>query len=1083
MHRSGTSAFAGVLNQVGIPMGKVLMEAAYDNPKGFYENERVVQINEQILSILGQSWDTTEALPQNWLLNPQLETCKLAIESFLRTEFVGIANFALKDPRFSLTFPLWEKVFKILNIRVKQFILVRHPYEVAQSLLKRNQFTREKAINLWSKYNINAELISRGYFRRFIAYEKLLKEPSTILSLLDLNWNGSLPQKKAIANQFINKKLRHHYTAQTIDNSLVKQLYAALLNLAKQEGIDSSEAIFDELIETKAFKAMIAPVAVTTTLAIDFGSGFNKTAPITQIINLDTDKLVFEFSLKQGQEPFQLRFYPANKLVSIKLISFTGFDSNQKIIPLKQIACNALLAHQNWYIFNRGGFIDFQLPINDAIPATFVIELRDLKIGEQAEGDIKRIGQEIQMKYEKNGGNPQHNVVTQTVNNQQPTFWLNFIKTIAKYPNNFLRNVNLENLKILQKALTNESPALILRNLRNKLVGQEDNGLIPIQEKDSFELEQLISPNNKYGNIVYLCTNLPDYDKSSGGKRATRLLTLLAKTFEVYVLCLGEQSQKYSTALTNRGIQVLREMAVEEIHQQIPSIKTIICAVFGTYIEGQQLAKYYPEAQLIVDTVDVHWVREERSIGIIKELTKEQVAENKQRELAVYQQADKIWTVTAEDKKAILQELPEAVIDIVSNIHEPIIRTYRDNGTNNLLFIGNYKHIPNISAVKKLALEIFPIIRKEILSAQLLIAGADATVEIEQLGNLPGINFLGYIEEEELTNLYEQTFLSISPLLAGAGIKGKICEAIAYQVPVVTNEIGNEGIGLIHEREGLITIVEDMPEIIIKALKRTYDLESITTQAQRKLFKLVGSEIIEKKMLSSIFPMVSICIVTWNKLALLKRCIASILEKTNYPNYKILVHSNGCSDGTQAYLKALGEKNDHIISILSPENEVFVVPNNNMMQLFPSNDVVLLNNDVYVTENWLLALHKTAYLSKEIGITGGKVLYPDGRLQEFGAELYADGRGNNIGKFDDPNQPKYQKLKEVGYVSGCAMYIKRSTINTIGVFDEQFHPCYCEDSDYCYTAKENGIRTVVTPQSIIYHEEGSTSGTDTGTGF
>ena len=150
---------------------------------------------------------------------------------------------------------------------------------------------------------------------------------------------------------------------------------------------------------------------------------------------------------------------------------------------------------------------------------------------------------------------------------------------------------------------------------------------------------------------------------------------------------------------------------------------------------------------------------------------------------------------------------------------------------------------------------------------------------------------------------------------------------------------------------------------------------------------------------------------------------------------------------------------------------------------FPMNDVVLVNNDVTVTQNWLMELHKAAYLSEQIGVAGSKILFPDGQLQEFGAELYADGRGNNIGRLEDPHLAIYNKITETGYVSGCTMYIKRSTIEKIGVFDERFHPCYCEDSDYCYTAKEQGLKTIVTPHSIVYHDEGSTSGTDTGTGF
>ena len=74
-------------------------------------------------------------------------------------------------------------------------------------------------------------------------------------------------------------------------------------------------------------------------------------------------------------------------------------------------------------------------------------------------------------------------------------------------------------------------------------------------------------------------------------------------------------------------------------------------------------------------------------------------------------------------------------------------------------------------------------------------------------------------------------------------------------------------------------------------------------------------------------------------------------------------------------------------------------------------------------------------------------------------------------------------MKRVGYVSGCSMYIKRDTMDRIGYFDDVFHPCYCEDSDYAYTAWEHGIQTVVTPDSVIYHDEGGTSGRDEESGF
>ena len=409
---------------------------------------------------------------------------------------------------------------------------------------------------------------------------------------------------------------------------------------------------------------------------------------------------------------------------------------------------------------------------------------------------------------------------------------------------------------------------------------------------------------------------------------------------------------------------------------------------------------------------------------------------------------------------------------------------YKDSGTNDMLFFGGFNHYPNISAVKTIANEILPEVRKKIPDAQLIIAGANAPEEVIELGYLEGVIYKGFIEEEEIDQLYKDSFLAVAPLLAGAGIKGKICESIAFRTPVATNSIGNEGVNLVNLEDALISDDNNgLSSLIVRAMNREFNLGSFTEKAQIKLQSIVGPAGVKSNMVNSIMPEISICIVTWNRIDLLQRCIESIEGNTVYPSYKILVHSNGCNDGTQEYLSAAATLNPRIVPILSKTNEVFVLPNNNMMKMFPDNDVVLVNNDVYVTKGWLTNLYNAAYENSDIGIAGSKILYPDDTLQEFGSELYEDGTGRNIGKWDDPNKDDYKRIRRVGYVSGCSMYIKRATINKIGVFDEQFHPCYCEDSDYCYTAWENGLETVVTPESIIYHDEGGTSGTDEESGF
>lgn len=1092
MHRSGTSAFAGLLKELGIPMGK-LKAGSFDNPKGFYENKKVVQFNDRILGLLGQSWSSTIALPDNWLEIDQIISLKKEIKKFLQTTFKNHQLFALKDPRFSLTLPLWKTIFSELEIDVKQFILVRHPYEIANSLYKRNHIVSTKGMALWMKYLITAEFFSRDDARSFINYQDFLMNPVAIMNRQDINFKVTALQLEKIANDFIDANLRHHHNQPKIKESLLGQIYQPITALIKNAQDAAALSTLDAIRTGVDYQSIIIKEVLIASLAIDYGKGFTQVQRITKPIQVDTKQLTFSLPKKEGKLPKRIQFYPANVLVSLQIKEVKLYAANQEEITIKKSIQTPLLEYGRQFIFNQEGFIEIDLTTSKLKPATFQIDLNYLKFRDQAEADIKTIGWAIQDSQEEQYKNSLGSRTGEMVSEKemdQPVFWITFLAMLVKYPDLFLKQTNGANFRKLRRALANESPTLILRNLKRLLLKKNQHTLIEkTSAKASSDEKPVLAKDNKNikrqstGQILYIAQDLPDYDNSSGGRRATRLLELLAEELDVYVFSLGSKPQKYKTELSKRGVVVLETTNYRKIKKAFPNFTAIIYSVYRTYEESKRFVELYPNAKIIIDSVDVNWLREERSIGIWDGLTIKRVAKNKTKEIAAYKEATTIWAVTEQDKQVILNEIPNADVRVVSNIHEPILRTYEDNGTNTILFIGNYTHYPNISAIKTLALTIFPKVKRVIKDAQLIIAGSQAPEGVINLANQPDIIYKGFIEEAEMEDLYKHTFLSVSPLLIGAGIKGKICEAIAYMTPVVTNEIGNEGINLVHEEEGLVTAIEAMPDVLIKAMQRKYDLLDMTSKAQAKLFKLVGSKVVKAEMLQSIFREVSICIVTWNKLDLLKKCIESIEQYTNHPNYKILIHSNGCTDGTPAYLNEIAKDNKRIIPILGTTNEVFVLPNNRMMEMFPKNEVVLLNNDVQVTKNWLLSLNDAAYASEEYGIVGAKILYPDGSLQEFGAELYADGTGRNIGKGDNPTLKRYNRLKEVGYVSGCAMYIKRSTINTIGTFDEQFHPCYFEDSDYCYSAKEKQLKTVVTPHSVVYHDEGATAGTDTTSGF
>ncbi len=215
-----------------------------------------------------------------------------------------------------------------------------------------------------------------------------------------------------------------------------------------------------------------------------------------------------------------------------------------------------------------------------------------------------------------------------------------------------------------------------------------------------------------------------------------------------------------------------------------------------------------------------------------------------------------------------------------------------------------------------------------------------------------------------------------------------------------------------------------------------------------------------------------ISILALNNLDLTRQCIESIFENTE-DDYRICVFNQGSDDGTREYLDGLG---DRIDAVHSPKNVGFVVGNNKVMERYPECDIVLLNNDTVVKRGWLNALRECAYSDPAVGIVGAKLVYPSGPLQEAGGEIFADGSGRNIGKFDDPGRYIYNVRIDVDYCSGACLYLKREVLDQIGYLDEVFSPAYWEDTDICFRARAAGFRVMYEPAAEVVHLEGATAG-------
>ncbi|MGI5836439.1 MAG: glycosyltransferase, partial [Chloroflexota bacterium] len=129
-----------------------------------------------------------------------------------------------------------------------------------------------------------------------------------------------------------------------------------------------------------------------------------------------------------------------------------------------------------------------------------------------------------------------------------------------------------------------------------------------------------------------------------------------------------------------------------------------------------------------------------------------------------------------------------------------------------------------------------------------------------------------------------------------------------------------------------------------------------------------------------------------------------------------------------------------------------------------------LNNDTVVTPGWLAALQAAAERTPDAGIVSGKIIGPDGRVQLAGAYIAFDGSARMIGEGLSPEDPSLATEREVCYVGGHCMLIRREVIESIGLLDDSYGFGYHEDTDYCYRARQAGFRVIYTPDCVIHHQ-------------
>jgi len=218
---------------------------------------------------------------------------------------------------------------------------------------------------------------------------------------------------------------------------------------------------------------------------------------------------------------------------------------------------------------------------------------------------------------------------------------------------------------------------------------------------------------------------------------------------------------------------------------------------------------------------------------------------------------------------------------------------------------------------------------------------------------------------------------------------------------------------------------------------------------------------------------VSIVVLTWNKLNYTKKCFNFLKRNTKYANWEVIVVDNGSTDGTIDYLKekkrSEGEKYK---IILNSKNLGYAGGVNQGIKAAHGDYILLLNNDVYVWENWLTNMVDTIEGEEEISVVGARLIYPqNNRIQHAGIAFIRKIEPLHIYKNSSINNPNVNEVRSVDAVTGACMLIKREIIDEIGFFDERFKFGGFEDTDFCLRSRIKGYKIIYLPTSVAFHDE------------
>ncbi len=346
------------------------------------------------------------------------------------------------------------------------------------------------------------------------------------------------------------------------------------------------------------------------------------------------------------------------------------------------------------------------------------------------------------------------------------------------------------------------------RKWSGAFVGRRAHGDRPDLEKD----------RGVIGRVLVIDARMPTPDQDSGSVRMSNILGILRR--QNYQVTLAPQSlredEPYASALRRVGIEVIHRPHASSIESFLESRGADFDLVILSRLEVIEaqlgaVQRLCPQATIIYDTVDLHFLRQQRELELTGEVAYGfDHEETRTKELAAIESVDLTLVCSSAEKELLAELCPDAPVEVLPNVHEPAAISAPLAERSGLLFVGGFEHPPNADALRWFLRDILPLIVEKLPATVLHVVGSKMPDEIRALAS-DGVIVHGFVPD--LEPLYASARLSIAPLRYGAGVKGKVTGSLAHGLPVVATTMAVEGTDL--EAEGAVA-VGDTPELFAR---------------------------------------------------------------------------------------------------------------------------------------------------------------------------------------------------------------------------------------------------------------------------